>query len=293
MSDDPQTSPQQQPGPNLLAGRMPLYLALALALMAGLLAYMGLHGRERQLDEEWQPVRVAVAARAIAKGATLTTDDLAIRDVPRRFLLGSAVLASEIESQHLVGQRVTIDFNAGDPILTNFIAASSGTAGGFSEIILPKARAVSVRVSPESSVQHMVRPGDHVDVLATFRDPSGTENITATLLENVVVLATGILTGRDSFVPQSQRTFNTVTLQVLPEASELLVFAQTLGTVYLTLRNPEDNEIQDTRNVGTSMKTIISGERSKLLSKQQTKQFQQLEIIRNSKGTDVIRFPKK
>jgi Flp pilus assembly protein CpaB len=116
--------------------------------------------------------------------------------------------------------------------------------------------------------------------------------VTATLLEGVWVLATGDLTGRDSFVPQSQRTFTTVTLQVLPEGAELLVLAQTLGTIYLTLRNPEDGELQENRNVVTNMKTIMSGERSRIVSKQQTKiaPSQVVEIL-TGKGVKTQTFP--
>src|SRR5690606_39815163 len=39
---------------------------------------------------------------------------------------------------------------------------------------------------------------DHVDVLATFRDPGSQEMVTVTLLHNVVVLATGRASDRDS-----------------------------------------------------------------------------------------------
>jgi pilus assembly protein CpaB len=275
-----------------LSGRSSLYLALALAVLAGLLAYMGLYGREARLDKKWEPQVVAVAARPIKQGQILQLEDLKAAEVPRRFLPGSAVSISEVEDQHLLGQRATIDFNTDDLILTNFIQPASGAGGGFSDTIQKKARAVSIRVSPESSANNMVRPGDRVDVLATFRDPNGTENLTTTLLENVWVLGTGTLTGRDSFVPQSQRNFTTVTLQVLPEAAELLVLSQTLGTLYLTLRNPEDDEISDAGRIASTMKTIISGERAKILSKQQKQVFQstKIEIIKGTKSTDVS-FP--
>lgn len=276
-----------------LSGRTSLYLAILLALLAGMLAYSALYGREQRLDQKWEPVIVAVAAKPIKQGQVIQQEDIRFDPVPRRFLLGSAVTINELEESHLFGQRAMVDFNSGDPILTNFIAAANPSAGGFSSTIAPKARAVAIRVSPESSATNMVRPGDRVDVLATFRDPNGTENLTTTLLENVWVLATGNLTGKDSFVPQSQRNFTTVTLQVLPEAAELLILAQSLGTLYLTLRNPEDSELTDTRSIATTMKTIVSGERSRILSKQQTKSFNQqsIEIIRGNKGSDVQHFP--
>ncbi len=279
---------QQNDG--FLSTRLSLVLAAVLAVIAAVLAYLSLYGREQKLDRKWQPVRVLVAAKAIQKGDELSSENVAFDEVPQRFLLGSAVRADEFEDQHVLGQRVTVDFSPGDPILTNFLAAAAVGMGSFSETVAKKARAISVRVSPESSIQNMVRPGDRVDVLVTFRDPTGTESVTSTVLENVWVLATGNLTGRDSFVPQSQRTFSTITLQVLPEAAELLVLGQTLGTLYFTLRNPEDNDLQDTRSFATNLKTLIGGERSRILSKQQTKSFPTIEIIRG-RTTDFQRIP--
>jgi len=281
-----------QPNEGFLSTRLSLILALVLAVIAAVLAYLSLYGREQKLDKKWNPVKVLVAAKPIQKGEELRTDNVAFDEVPQRFLLGSAVPASEFENLHVIGQRVSVDFAPGDPILTNLLSSDQTGSGAFSDTVAKKARAISVRVSPESSIQNMVRPGDRVDVIVTFRDPNGTENITTTLLENVWVLATGNLTGRDSFVPQSQRTFATLTLQVLPEAAELLVLAQTLGTLYFTLRNPEDSDLQDNRAFMTNMKTLVSGERSKLLSKQQTKVFPTIDVqvIKGTKS-EVQHFP--
>jgi pilus assembly protein CpaB len=156
-----------------LSTRLSLGLALALAVIAGVLAYTSLYGREQRLDQQWQPVEVIVAAKPIAKGEELTRENLAKDTVPRRFAKGSLVRLNSPEAEVVIGQRATVDFAAGDPILSNFLASSTGSVGGFSDIVSKKTRAISVRVSPESSVQNLVRPGDRVDVLVTFRDPSG------------------------------------------------------------------------------------------------------------------------
>src|SRR5262245_36658962 len=95
--------------PQLITGRYALFVAGGLAVLAAALAYVGLVGRERRLDQAWQPVRVVVAARPLSKGTMLSRDDLAVDEVPRRFLLGSHVQASEFEDAHVVGQRVTVD----------------------------------------------------------------------------------------------------------------------------------------------------------------------------------------
>jgi len=73
--------------------------------------------------------------------------------------------------------------------------------------------------------------------------------------------------------------YSTVTVQVLPEAVEMLVLAQDLGSLYLSLRNSEDNEIKELADGKTTMQTLLTGERSKRISKTQSKIFK-VEIIR-------------
>ena len=52
-----------------------------------------------------------------------------------------------------------------------------------------------VPVDLSGSLAGMLRPGDHVDILGTFARGQGTDWATVTLLQNVLVLATGDLRG--------------------------------------------------------------------------------------------------
>ena len=144
---------------------------------------------------------------------------------------------------------------------------------------------MSIRVSPESTVHHWIEPSDRVDVVGVFRDPRSREMVSMTLLQNVIVLATGRIGGRTNrrLLSEQDKAYNTVTLQLLPEGAEMMILAQELGSLYLTLRNAEDNEITDLGTGKTTMQTLVTGERAKRISRTQAKMFK-VEIIRGNKS---------
>jgi pilus assembly protein CpaB len=110
-------------------------------------------------------------------------------------------------------------------------------------------RAMSISVSGAASVSNMVRPSDRVDVLGTFTLPSKTmagetELVTLTILQNVVVLATGQET-TESF-SGGGANYSTVTLEVTPSEAEVLTFAEQMrGRLTLTLRSPTDTSFEE------------------------------------------------
>jgi pilus assembly protein CpaB len=67
-----------------------------------------------------------------------------------------------------------------------------------------------------------------------------------------------------------------VTLLVLPEEAEIVVLAQELGSLYLSLRNPEDISIFEER-ARTTIETLLTGERVKKL---QQRRYRTIQIIR-------------
>ena len=91
-------------------------------------------------------------------------------------------------------------------------------------------RALTIPVDLSGSLAGMLRPGDHVDILGTFARAQQ-DYATVTLLQNVLVLATGEMrgVGRERRGEPSgatgPRTFNNITVSVDPEEAELLVFA--------------------------------------------------------------------
>lgn len=253
-----------------LKGRRALALAAALGLLAGAVGFGAIRAREREVEQGWALAEVLVAAADLGAGELLGSEHVARRRIPARFVTTS-VLRSEHAVQ-AVGQRLLVPVQAGDPLLwTHF-----ETVRGFdrlASVVQPRGRAVTIAVDDTGAVGGFVRPNDHVDVLATVRDPATQKPSTVTVLQNVVVLATGTTTGQAA--APSAEDFSHVSLLVLPEEAELLVLARELGSLHLVLRHPDDLEIRD--RAATTPEALLAGERRKDLERIR---HQTIQVIR-------------
>jgi pilus assembly protein CpaB len=265
----------------MLSGRRSLFFALALGILAGATAWTAMRVRERRVAERWKTTHVLCANTDIAEGTELTPAMIAVAEIPARFVTASFIQADEsgnVLQDSPVGQRVMVPLKAGDPILLSHF--ESVREPGFSALITPKGRAVTIEVQEKSAVGLWVRPNDHVDVVGSFRDPQTQQLRAMTLLQNVVVLATGRITAGTAFVPEDDKRFSTVTLLALPEEAEMLTIAQELGTLTLLLRNPEDLDAAEKR-IAVDQKTLFAGERANELQQQR---YRTIQIIRGNRG---------
>jgi pilus assembly protein CpaB len=259
----------------MLKGKVPVFIALALALMAGVSAFLAVRLEQNRVRAGWNLVPVLVASEDIPEGTMLTAEMIAAGEIPEQFRTKS-VVAPENQS-YIVEKLVLVPIHKGDPILwTHF--ESSKSFEKLSYIVQKKGRAVTITAADGGAVGGWVRPNDHVDVLGTFRDPASGDQVTVTLLQNVVVLATGKITGTTNvnLLPESSQTYTNVSLLVLPEEAELLVLAEAQGKLTLSLRNPEDIDTQDERG-RTSVETLLTGERMKALHERRA---QTIQVIR-------------
>jgi pilus assembly protein CpaB len=262
------------------SGRKSLLLAVSLGLLAGLATWSAIDGQQRKVRDEWKTVKVLCAARDVPEGTELTRPMVAVREVPARFLTGSYVGVEPDGSvkNDPVGQRVLVPFKAGDPILVSHFAPARDA--DLSTMVHPKGRAVTVDVQERNAVGLWVRPNDHVDVVGSFRDPQSQQLKSVTLLQNVVVLATGRINASTSAPADEDRRYASVTLLVLPEEAEILTLAQETGTLTLLLRNPDDLDSQDKRAV-VDQRQLLTGERAGEL---QQKRYRTIQIIRGARS---------
>jgi pilus assembly protein CpaB len=261
----------------MLKGKTPLVIALALGLLAGLVAFSAIKKKEADVRRGWNPIPVVVAAKDITEGAVLTYDMVSQRSVPEQFVTSSVVKPDVINN--LMGQKVIVPVQAGDPLLwTHF--ETTKQAERLSTKVQKKARAITIEAGKATAVGGWVRPNDHVDVIGTFKDPQSNESVAVTLLQNVIVLATGKITGTTNvnLIPENQRDYSTVSLLVIPEEAEILVLATELGQLMLALRNEDDIDVIEERGRAT-INTLLSGERTRVL---QQKRFNTIQIIKGS-----------
>ena len=262
------------------SGKKSLLLALMLGLLAGLATWSAIDGQQRKVRDDWKTVKVLCAARDVPEGAELTRPMVAVREVPARFLTGSYVEVEQDGSvkNDPVGQRVLVPLKAGDPVLVSHFAPARDA--DLSTMVHPKGRAVTVDVQERNAVGLWVRPNDHVDVVGSFRDPQTQQLKSVTLLQNVVVLATGRINASTSAPADEDRRYTSVTLLVLPEEAEILTLAQETGTLTLLLRNPDDLDSQDKRAV-VDQRQLLTGERAGEL---QQKRYRTIQIIRGARS---------
>jgi pilus assembly protein CpaB len=249
----------------MLKGKSPLIIALVLGLFAGVVAYSAIKKQERDVRRGWNLVPVVVAAQDIPAGAQVTYEMISQRNVPEQFVTASVIKPDS--ASYILNGKVLVPLQAGDPLLwTQF--ETTRAAEKLSTKVQKKGRAITVASSATSAVGGWVRPNDHVDVIGTFKDPQTNENTAITLLQNVIVLATGKITGTTNvnLIPESQRSYTNVTLLCLPQEAEILVLAQEMGSLSLSLRNEEDVDMLDDRG-HTTIHTLLSGERVKELEK--------------------------
>lgn len=224
-----------------------LLVAIGLALIAVLSVWL----YSRTLQEEvagGQKIGILVAAEEIAAGSRLTKANLAVREVPEAYLHPGSIRKGE-ENQ-VIGRPVADKIAQGQPLLwDDFELQRSASTRRLSGALQKGQRAVTIPVDVSGSLAGMLRPGDHVDLLGTFSRGQGGDWATVTLLQNVLVLATGDRRGGAeggeeamAASPGGPRTFNNITVSVDPEEAELLVFAQQRGPVSVALRAQDDLE---------------------------------------------------
>jgi pilus assembly protein CpaB len=103
-------------------------------------------------------------------------------------------------------------------------------------------RAIALRSDEVVGVAGFLVPGSHLDVLVTYHSDISPEPVTATVLQNTVVLAVGHQIEPDPSGKTSDVTV--VTLLLTPEQAERAVLASTQGVIHFVLRNGADTSLR-------------------------------------------------
>jgi len=200
-------------------------------------------------------MEVLAFARNVPAGSVIQKSDLGLLTVPKSGLRGQAITQANLSD--VVGRRLLLGHREKDVLFWSDIEGGNPSSGGLAGDVKKLMRAVSINCSGASSVSGMVRPNDHVDVIGTFSFPGKAvdrdgrpqlELVTCTILQNVLVLATGKETAKSAAYGHAQpggATYSTVTLEVTPREAEMLVFAEQIkGRLSLSLRNRNDTSYE-------------------------------------------------
>lgn len=242
---------------------MKKHIVLIVALVAGLAAAFltrlfiaskeaELHQQENEFREKFGEIQVICLTQDAPAGTVITKSILTEKVVPKVGFAEKAISLSR--AYDAVGSRTVVSHRKGEVLFWSDIEGGDPSTKGLSADIKNQMRAMSINVSGAASVSGMVRPNDHVDVMGTFDFPSDEgklrrgDPVTCTILQNVLVLATGHDTaksrpGRANL--GSMQGYSTVTLEVTPREAEMLAFAEQIrGRLSLTLRSATDTSYE-------------------------------------------------
>ncbi len=226
--------------------------AFLISLIAVFLIFNYVQNMKHQFGVETNKINVLVAKQDIPPGTAITDNLLETKSVSAQF--GKLRIVPPAEKNYILNQTVAHAISAGAPILYNDLERDELVQELFSRVEVGQ-RAITINASESSGVANLLRPGDHVDVIATFDLSAQVKNrgqVTKTILQNVTVLAVGSMLDQSirSEIPGSIQ-YNTVTLLVPPEAAELIVFVKEVkrGDITLSLRHRNDANILDFKEV--------------------------------------------
>ncbi len=186
-------------------------------------------------------VQVVVAAQDIPFGKPVDATNLRVMDWPRSALpLGAFTAQADlIPASGMEPRRAKTAMSRGEVVLDSMVS-NFGEKVTIVQSLGPNTRAIAIRVEAATSVGGFVTPGDRVDVLLT--QGRGEALKTVTIIQNVRVIGVDQQADENKDAPSVART---VTLEVSPEDSQKLALAQKAGTLSLTLRTLEDEDLQE------------------------------------------------
>jgi pilus assembly protein CpaB len=204
--------------------------------------------------------RAVIAKRFIRRGEVIAAADLDF--LPIEGVLPAAV---QVSADGVVGKVAVTDIPESQFVLASEFSTDPGKAG-LAMLVPAGLRAIAFRTNDEVAVGNFIRPGDHVDlqvilpegVLPGGSDPAhrndGSGSEAHTFLQDVTILSVGdqIATSAEEAVANRKTDPpHGVTMALTPDQVSQFVLARSIGTVFLTLRNPTDPQSieQNTANL--------------------------------------------
>lgn len=220
-----------------------MLLPLGSGLLLGLLAFGLLFQKAAELEKKTTSVPVLVAKTYVYPGQSLTADLVESKSIPGEYVSPSAIR----DLKEVEGEVALAPLSDGEQVLSNKFGPPDGSLAWS---LKPGQRAFTLEVNEASGVGNMIRPGNHVDVLAKIN--SGNRNITSFIFQDLAVLATGQRVskpgskgnGGAGATGDDPNNYNTVTLAVTAEQAETLMYLEGQN-LKLVLRASNDDELAD------------------------------------------------
>jgi pilus assembly protein CpaB len=237
-----------------------LLAAVFFGVLAFIFTYQEIQNEKNKISGAAEDVVLSVLKRDMAADEIIKQGDLVPYKTQRfkndkasnRFILWDKQSA-------ITSRELAFSVKKDTPIQWVDLKPATRGRDGLTSIIPRDLRAISIAVDATASVTGLIQPNDHIDIIGTFRFPemkgdASKDTLTLTILQNVVVLATGTDFGKQA-APQTvqKKNYSNVTLALSPKEAEMIIFATQKGRLALSLRNYEDTKIEyDTQSVDFS-----------------------------------------
>jgi len=245
-------------------------LPLILAIAAGAIYWFVLTSKERALSAANEEASVLVANYELPARTILKSDLVDVRKIPRRYMQQDAYEIRSNSDVKLVNNLVTaVRIPKGNQITQSALIPLSPEAG------------LSVKVPPgyrgcmlplDNDLLRLIKPGDKIDILVTFdaiMSDNRKEQVTATILQNVLVLGVGTNLGQGLSAAQSKaksgqeaadQAFSekgALSLALNPTEAQYLALSTKQGTISVIVRGLGDVELHPMEIA--SFKRLVTG----------------------------------
>lgn len=226
-----------------------IFITLFLTIFTSMLIYVYITNATKKTTVVAEFTNAYVAAKTLPPKYKIAAADIKLVKIKKDELNVNAVS----DKNDIIGKRVNESILEGEQIIKNRLLDENKSTLSVS---MPEGmRAVSINVQEQMIVSNLLRPGDFVDVIASFDKEEIEEatqktvipRITKIILQNIEVLSLG----QDIVIADEKIKDNpkTVTLSVLPQDVEKLVYASEYGILRLALRPADDSKITNTEGI--------------------------------------------
>lgn len=219
-------------------------LILATAVVLGLITAFVFYHYVKTLQQETRKNRrdVVVAATSIKLGTVIQPQMLTVKSMYVDAIAKDA--ATRVDE--VVSKVIKVAYKPDEQIrLTDL--TTKDKLPGLSYAIPDGKRAVTIRVDDVKGVGYSVHPGDHVDIMATYRDPVNGQQLTQIILQRMEVLA--IDEAQMDTTKGGKGASKSVTLAVTPEEATKLTVTDSEGALRMMLRPEDDKTYVDQKAV--------------------------------------------
>ncbi len=255
-----------------------LFVSLFMGLFAVMVVHLYVKKKESDMQANAQLIMIYTAAEDIPEMVRIKADMVKLREVPASFVLPQATT----DLDQIIGAVAKIPIFEGSQIAKNMLISRIDT--DLAMRVDPLRRAMAIAVSDVTGVAGLIKPGNSVDIYATFKiKKKDYETIEShLLLTNVRVLAVerkvGVVSPEEIMTAEEHEQLESagelpsqgrkqeypknITLSVTSEEAIRLITAQEAGFLTAVLRpqydEPSEQEIQPVRTqdlIGQEKKT--------------------------------------